>query len=753
MQQYLLECGAKPSDYLDSVDAPLNQNLTTSLPDPELANSLPYRQTKARFYGRTTEMQQLRRALDPNDQHQTLRVMAIHGLGGVGKTQLALNYAHQSKNLYDAIAWIGADTNMRLVQSLAAFAFKLGLTKEGESEADIRCIQMVKDWLDNSGKSFLLIFDNVDNVDILSQIWSIWPTSSKGAVIITTRSPKVAASLTKTTMQLKPFEVDTAVDILYELTGFEPVDYEDTKAAKEICQQIGGLPLAMVQMSTFMRDRRCTYSDFLALYKKHPEKILARNRSQVDYDHTLNNVWDMSLQSLSKNARSLLELLSLFDPDSIPERLFVTFRGALVDARLAVLTDDFEFDSAISELSAESLIKRLASSESLSLHRLVKSTVLMRIPGDERTFYFDTTIWVLSHAFSNTWDSRGSEQSHGWQHWETCSAIVAHVSSLMTLQQQHNMTASNMDEFAKLIFRIGTYLWECEQPTAAKSFFDYGLSLDIDPNSRISAQAYRILGHIGLDLAQPRAALTAYHKALEVRKQIEEPNSPAIAEVYDSIACSYCEINDAPKALEYLAKSDEINFAHHGKTTGRTQAIYSLAYLRGGPPEKALESLLLCWKLQDKTQEEIAESKYPKHAGDIVLLARIKYAFGEKQEAKRLASRTISIRRGLYGTKGPRVADSTFLVALMLKAEGEYIGAAKMFEEIVNMSKDMVEMKGHLARALWLLAATEESMRNTAEAARLRAEANKERASIVGREAPDDDTEDAYMDLVPWMLW
>jgi len=277
--------------------------------------------------------------------------------------------------------------------------------------------------------------------------------------------------------------------------------------------------------------------------------------------------------------------------------------------------------------------------------------------------------------------------------------------------------------------------------------------LDIDPYGRICAQAYRLLGHIGLDVAQPRAALSAYQEALAAREKLEEPNSPAIAEVYDSIACSYSEIGDVTQALEHLAKADAINFAHFDKTSARTQAIYSLAYLRGDQPDKALEALRLCWKLQNKTQEEISESQYPKHAGDIVLLARIHYALGHKEEGQRLASRSITIRREIFGSKGPRVADSIFIVARMLAAAGEQVVAARMYGEIIEMSRDIMEMKGHLARALWFLASIEELLENPAEAERLRKDANDERDKIQEREVLDEDSDEAFMGLVGWMLW
>lgn len=89
----------------------------------------------------------------------------------------------------------------------------------------------------------------------------------------------------------------------------------------------------------------------------------------------------------------------------------------------------------------------------------------------------------------------------------------------------------------------------------ARSFIEYGLSLDIKQSTPNYAQAYRLLGHIGLDMAQPRAALAAYEKALAARETLEEPNSPPIADIYDSIACSYTEQGRVAEAFEYLSKA------------------------------------------------------------------------------------------------------------------------------------------------------------------------------------------------------
>lgn len=186
-------------------------------------------------------------------------------------------------------------------------------------------------------------------------------------------------------------------------------------------------------------------------------------------------------------------------------------------------------------------------------------------------------------------------------------------------------------------------------------------------------------------MAQPKAALEAYNETLASRLKLVEPDDPAIADVYDSIACSYTEMDNTPKALEILNKAREIREAKDSSRMARTLAIFAMTYLRAKMPAKALTALKDCWRLQNLTEEQIAQSKYPKHSGDIVLLSRIHCVQGNSASALQLASKSITIRKGILGDKGPRVADSMYIVAKMLRAEQKEASAAKLLREIVDM--------------------------------------------------------------------
>jgi hypothetical protein len=90
------------------------------------------------------------------------------------------------------------------------------------------------------------------------------------------------------------------------------------------------------------------------------------------------------------------------------------------------------------------------------MHRLVQFAILERLTADETTFFFDTAYELLFYDFPNTWDERDNNQGHGFQSWETCSAIVPHVNRLMKIKAQYNVNITELEVFAELIFRIGT---------------------------------------------------------------------------------------------------------------------------------------------------------------------------------------------------------------------------------------------------------------------------------------------------------
>ena len=113
------------------------------------------------------------------------------------------------------------------------------------------------------------------------------------------------------------------------------------------------------------------------------------------------------------------------------------------------------FTEAVTELCRTSMVSRLSGPKALSVHRLVQLAVFLQLSGAERVSNFDLAVNVLYFGFPNTWQDRGAHQGHGWASWETCSAILPHVSWLMQLSTKHKIKSAKPGLWAELVFRTG----------------------------------------------------------------------------------------------------------------------------------------------------------------------------------------------------------------------------------------------------------------------------------------------------------
>ena len=132
-----------------------------------LRYSVPNRRN-IRLFSRSGELQKLKELLDSSLHPDTLRAVGIYGIGGVGKSRLALQYAAMSRDTYQIIAWIPAGSLREIVQSPSRLALKLGISTEMDSSP--QSMYTARDWLDSTKRTFLLIFDNVEDVELLEKI-------------------------------------------------------------------------------------------------------------------------------------------------------------------------------------------------------------------------------------------------------------------------------------------------------------------------------------------------------------------------------------------------------------------------------------------------------------------------------------------------------------------------------------------------------------------------------------------------------
>ena len=124
-------------------------------------------------------------------------------------------------------------------------------------------------------------------------------------------------------LSIHPFDDTTGSAAFLEFLGQINPSQTNTDLAREINHKLGGLPLALRQISGFVVKQRLSLKDFLPLYERNAAKIHTRKTGPSDYQHTLSTVWSLALGQLTGNARSLQKLLTFFDPDRIDEEILI----------------------------------------------------------------------------------------------------------------------------------------------------------------------------------------------------------------------------------------------------------------------------------------------------------------------------------------------------------------------------------------------------------------------------------------------
>jgi hypothetical protein len=243
------------------------------------------------FTGREALLTNLRKAL--TSEQSTILTQAIHGLGGVGKTQLALEYTYRYMNAYDVVWWISSENLSTLDTNYANLAVRLNFPEKDETEQSVM-VAAVRDWL-NQNPGWLLIFDNAQDME---EVRPYLPQAAIGHVLITSRNVNWEGMASS--FKVTPFDPQESVAYLLKRTG-----QEDQNAAKQLAEELGHLPLALAQAGAYIKSAQKSLAAYLNLFRQHQQVILARGKPETDYENTVATTWELSFEQ-AKSARPKL---------------------------------------------------------------------------------------------------------------------------------------------------------------------------------------------------------------------------------------------------------------------------------------------------------------------------------------------------------------------------------------------------------------------------------------------------------------
>ncbi|MFD8422276.1 FxSxx-COOH system tetratricopeptide repeat protein [Streptomyces sp. NPDC059466] len=403
---------------------------------PRIWGNIPPRNPN--FTGRVDLLEQLSDRLR-REGTTTVLPEAIHGMGGVGKTQLAIEYAYRHQSEYDIVWWIPAERPGQIGQALVELAQRLGLGTSAEANIAGPAVREAL----REGRPYsrwLLIFDNADSPE---RVRDYFPTGGSGTILVTSRNRRW--SVVGPSLEVDVFTREESKQLLRRTSAYgEELTDAD---ANLLADALGDLPLALEQAAAWRAETGMPVSEYLRLFE-HKRSELLEVSPPPDYQLPVAAAWNVSLDHLetrSLTALRLLQLCSYFAPDPISRSIFSGLGGSSIDTELdRALNDPMRLARAIREINRYSLARIDHRTNSIEMHRLVQAVLINRMTPEEQNRMRNGAHTLLAAA-----DPKGPNQAANWPRY---AELYGHVIASGAIE-------SDQPWVRELVRNVARYLW------------------------------------------------------------------------------------------------------------------------------------------------------------------------------------------------------------------------------------------------------------------------------------------------------
>jgi len=625
---------------------------------PALHN-LPYPPLGDLFTGRQEELG----ALAGGETAAITQSTAITGLGGIGKTRLAVEYAWRSGHRYTAIWFVGADSPESLRRNLAALAGPTRLSlPERKAQDQEETVGAVLRWLrEHSG--WLLILDSVDIPEAAAAVLEILPSLSAGRVLITSRLTTWPANVRK--QSLDTLSHEEAVRFLLDRTdgGREPAP-DDPERAADLAKRVDGLPLALEQAAAYIVRHRLRFADYLRTWEEARQEVLRWFDLRVmQYPTSVAVTWQQTFQQLELMAATILRLAAFLAPDPIPVG-FLEQGAEHIEKAMALLRQETGKGShektireAVEDLAEYSMISR-QDGGTVTVHRMVQEAVRNKVPEEHLRAWIEGALWVVNDAAVGdpgdvrTWPLWDRLRPHAAEIVATAdkAGISVPTGRLMNELGQHLKAKALYSEAEPLIRRA----LAIEEATRGNEHPDVAI--------RLNNLALLLQDTNRLEEAEP-----LMRRALAIDEASFGKDHPNVARDLNNLAQLLQDTNRLREAEPLMRRAlaiDEVSFgSDHPSVAIRLNNLAQLlkATKRLGKAEPLMRRALAI-------DEASLGNEHPDIAIDLNNLAQLLQATNRLGEAEPLMRRALAIDETSFGKEHPNVARDLNNLALLLKA-------------------------------------------------------------------------------------
>ena len=631
------------------------------------------------FTGREEVLHRLAASLRTGETVGISQPQAVHGLGGVGKTQIALEYAYRYYQHYDAVLWTRADTQEALISGFVVFASLLELPEQEEHD-QLKIVQAVKGWLTSHTRWLLLL----DNADDLTLVRDFLPPGGRGHTLLTTRASsmgKLAHALEVDALDSKPgaLLLLRRTERLAPDASLEQATESERAIAISISQELGGLPLALDQAGAYIEETQCSLADYLQFYRTQRAELLkARGGLVLDHPEPVATTWSLSFAQVEKRsaaAADLLRVCAFLHPDAIPEEIITEGAPALGPNLQAVEESPLVFNQAIGVLLSYSLLKRKPGEHLLSLHRLVQA--VLKDGMDELTSHQ----WAerVVQAVNQTLPA---DVDYGpYSRYERC---LPHAQECAQLIEQEHLTS-----FAArwLPYQTGIYLREQARYAEAEAFFQQSLQIMeqvFGPDHPDVANSLIGLAVLYSEQGKYAEAEPLYQRALRIQEQTLGPDHPDVAYPLLNLASLYKEQGKYAEAEPLYQRCLHIREQALGSDyPDVAYPLYGLANLYS-EQGKNIEAESMYQRALVILEQAFGQD-HPQVASPLNNLANLYSEQGKYTEAEPLYQRALRIWELNLGLDHPNVAYPLNGLAVLYSDQGKYAEAEPLYQRALRI--------------------------------------------------------------------
>ena len=671
------------------------------------------------FTGRGTLLQRLHEQLSRTSSAALPQSYALSGLGGIGKTQTAIEYAYRYADEYTAVFWVRADSHEMLMADFVSMARLLGLPGQ-DAQDQMLIVAAVKRWLEQH-EGWLLILDNADD---LSLVADSLPMKGKGHILLTTRTQatgRIARSLS-----VEKMEPSEGLQLLLRraklLDPDEPLDNVSgtvRKDAQALISELDSLPLALDQAGAYIEETGSSISEYLALYQRRRLALLKRQSAiSSDYPHTVASTWALSFQQVEREnpaAADLLRLCAFVHPDAIPEDILTQGADWLGSVLQEVVTDPLQLNEAIQLLRRYSLLKRDPEAKLLHLHRLVQVVLKESLDQAVQRQWAERAVRAVDGAFPQVEFANWARCELYLSHAQVCAQLIdeyhfsfpeaAHLlhsagrylndrghyaqaeplyQRTLDMRQQlvgleHADTASMLNDLAKLYVLEGKY----EQ---AEPLLQQTLAIRervLGPEHREIAMTLKDLGWLYSSQGKYQQAEPLLQSALTIGERALGPVHPDLAEILNDLAALYYYQGKYEQAKQLFQRGISIYENALGPEHPDTLSMLSnlAALYRAQGKYKQAEPLL---QRTLAIRERVLGPEHPELAISLFHLGQLYCFQGKYEQAKQLLQRAHAIDKRVLGPEHPYTTHELLYLAQLYQADSQVEQAESLYQEALT---------------------------------------------------------------------